>query len=512
MKIHRKEADGGPERKLLTGMIVSDEFMAGASRFADPTLIDTDFVRIVVEWCLAYHKRYGKAPNRHIKDIFDAHAPKLDEDKRDLIADLLGSLSEEYERSDKLNVPYLLDQAELYFKSRALTRLDQVVKGHLLNGDVAEAEACVASFRRVGRAETLGGNPFTDMELLQRAFERAEKPLFTFSGALGRMLNYQLNRDQFLGIMAPEKRGKTWMLNEFSIRAAIARCNVALFQIGDMSEEQVDLRLAERLSKRSSMTFEEREFLMPVPDCRCNQIGGICPKGRRCRALVDKWSMEALLEVFRGEEGESHRPCARCVGERGWKGSVWWVKTDSGDKPLTWREAWKVYSKFTSRTKGRDFRLSVHPSDQLSVSGLKGILDSWEAFDGFIPDVIIIDYADNLAPEPEDKRGDFRHQENRKWKLLRGLSQERHCLIVTATQAAGRGYGKASLEMGDYSEDKRKYGHVTGMYALNQTEDEKEAGIMRIGVLAQRAGEFFTRREVHVAQVLRFGQPVMFSF
>lgn len=513
MKIHRKESDGGPERKLLTGMIVSDEFMAGAVHFTDPTLIEADFVRQIAEWCLAYHKRYKKAPGRHIKDIFDAHAPQLDEDKRGLIADLLSSLSEEYERGDKLNAPYLLDQAVTYFKGRALTRLDQTVKGHLLNGDVAEAEAAVASFRRVGRAETSGGNPFTNMELLQRAFERAEKPLFTFPGALGRMLNYQLNRDQFIGIMAPEKRGKTWWLNELAIRAAVARNNVALFQVGDMSEEQVDLRLAERLSKRSSMAYEDGEFLMPVPDCRCNQTGGLCPKGRKCPTLVAKWSMEALLEAFHAEGGEEgHRPCSRCAGERGWRGSAWWARTEMQGDPLTWRQAWRVFNKFMGRTKGRDFRLSVHPSDQLSVSGIKGILDSWEAFDNFIPDVIIIDYADNLAPEPDDKRADFRHQENRKWKLLRGLSQERHCLVVTATQAAGRGYQKSSLDMSDYSEDKRKYAHVTGMYALNQTEEEKEAGIMRFGVLVQRAGEFFTKREVYVGQALRLGQPLVFSF
>jgi hypothetical protein len=131
-------------------------------------------------------------------------------------------------------------------------------------------------------------------------------------------------------------------------------------------------------------------------------------------------------------------------------------------------------------------------------------------FDNFIPDVIIIDYADNLAPE--NAREEPRHQVNRTWKMLRGLSQERHCLVVTATQAAGRSYKKNSVEMEDYSEDKRKYAHVTACFGLNQTPEEKRAGLMRIGPIVMREDEFFAEEEVYIGQALRLGRPLLFSF
>jgi hypothetical protein len=191
------------------------------------------------------------------------------------------------------------------------------------------------------------------------------------------------------------------------------------------------------------------------------------------------------------------------------KGSVWY-KQHHIKNPLTWREAWRLGKRFLGRTRGRDFKLSVHPSDQLSVSGLKIILDNWEAFEGFVPDVIVVDYADNLAPE--SRKEEFRHQQNQTWKMLRGLSLERHCLVVTATQASAASYDTVSLSMKHFSEDKRKFAHVTGMFGLNQTAAEKRAGLMRINTIVMRESEFHVDEEVHVAQSLKTGQPMLFSF
>ena len=508
IKIHRRTIDGSAEKKILTGLIVSTKFVEEAISFYDPELLETDYVRVVAEWAVKYFQRYGKAIGIHIKDLFDSHYDKMDSAKRDLIADLLANLSNEYERADHLNVPYLLDHAEAYFKSRSLTGLAQQIKGHLMEGDVEEAERSLSGYKRVGRPMSLGGNPFKNADIIQRAFERAEKPLFTMPGALGRMINHELNRDQFIAILGPEKRGKTWWCNEFAIRAAMARNNVALFQIGDMSEEQIVLRLGIRLCGKSNQERYCGEQAMPIPDCLFNQRGK-CMKGIPRKVLDPDCSPSKAKLLFDSGKHNHHEPCAKCMGERFWKGSVWYRKTNIG-KPLTWRELWKTGSKFLGRTRGRDFKLSVHPSDQLTVTGIKGILDNWEMFEGFIPDVIVIDYADNLAPE--DRREDPRHQVNRIWKQLRGLSQERHCLVATATQADGDSYDQTSLTMNNYSEDKRKNAHVTAMIGLNQEAAEKRAGIMRINMIVQRENEFFTEEEISVAQFLKAGRPLVFSF
>ena len=459
IKIRRKSVDGSVERKLLTGMVVSSQFLKESLSFYDPDLIETSHTRIVAEWCVRYYDRYEKAPNTHIKDIFHSHADKMEPTTRELIADLLASLSSEYERADVLNVPYLLDQAESYFKTRSLTRLFQEGKGLLLEGDVAEVEALLGTYKRVGRPSSLGVNPFKDIEGTRRAFEHVQTPLVTFPGRLGQMLNGEFGRDQFVAFEGPEKRGKTFWCNEVSIRAANARYNVALFQIGDMSEDQIRVRLAVRLAGRNYMARYCGEHTCPV----LNQD----------RAGVD-------------------------------------YKTVLAVKPLTWREAVKTNQRFLGRTRGRDFKLSVHPSDQLTVTGLKAILDNWEAFEGFIPDVIVIDYADNMAPE--DRRQDVRHQINQVWKMLRGLSLERHCLVVTATQANAKAYDTPILSDKHFSENKLKNAHVTAMIGLNQNLAEKRARLMRLNMIEQREGEFFSDQVVTVAQDLWRGRPLLFSF
>jgi replicative DNA helicase len=196
------------------------------------------------------------------------------------------------------------------------------------------------------------------------------------------------------------------------------------------------------------------------------------------------------------------------------------VKDDQGDvqaaykeKPveaLDWRAAWKAIERWKQKVFMEDglIKLSTHPNSTLTVSAMDGFFTAWEN-EGWIPDVIVVDYADILAPET--KGYEFRNQVNETWKALRRLSQEKHCLVLTATQADADSYDKRTQTMKNFSEDKRKIAHVTGLIGLNQDNDEKKAGIMRLNWLALREGEFNPVRCVHVGQALNIGRPAVVS-
>ena len=100
------------------------------------------------------------------------------------------------------------------------------------------------------------------------------------------------------------------------------------------------------------------------------------------------------------------------------------------------------------------------------------------------------------------------------WKNLRALSQERHVLLITATQADKDSYKKGRLSLSNFSEDKRKLAHVTAQYGLNQDPQgrEKKLGIMRINEIVVREGEFSSDNEVYVLQDLATGRPFLESF
>jgi len=179
------------------------------------------------------------------------------------------------------------------------------------------------------------------------------------------------------------------------------------------------------------------------------------------------------------KELDDYRPCRNCKGE--FEGSFWFTERPPC-RPLSARQAYRKSQKML-RTYGHRIRISTWSNRTLSVQGIEQQLDSWENQEEFVPDVIVIDYADLLVP---NTRIDFRHQQNFIWMDLRGLSQN--------------------------SEDKRKYGHVTAMYGLNQTWEEKRKGIMRINQLVVREDDFDIGNEVHVLQRLQIGRPFIGSF
>jgi len=119
-----------------------------------------------------------------------------------------------------------------------------------------------------------------------------------------------------------------------------------------------------------------------------------------------------------------------------------------------------------------------------------------------------IDYADILAAPAG--RLEIRDQINTTWKQLRALSQSRHCLVATASQANAASYGAKSLSMRNFSEDKRKLSHVTDCFGLNATEDEAELGVQRLNRIVGRS-QRRSSKQVTVASCLEIGDPAVLS-
>jgi len=292
-----------------------------------------------------------------------------------------------------------------------------------------------------------------------RAFESASKPLFTWRDkAADRFFGNAFSRDSLVAILGPEKRGKTFWCVEFAVRALMSRCNVALFEVGDMSESQILRRLGCRFARR------------PMFRRQCGRIE--IPK------MLHRRDDEIQIDT----------------------------KGVDCPKPATSRVSKLAISKFVRKCgfslRQPHFMLSVHPNTSINVAGISGILDRWEMERGFIPDVVIIDYPDILDDEPGTGGLPTRDKINIQWKALRRLSQERHNLVIVPTQADAMSYNRETLDMTNFSEDKRKFAHVTGMIGLNQNQSEKERGLMRLNWIVLREDEFSSSRCLNVAQCL----------
>ena len=296
----------------------------------------------------------------------------------------------------------------------------------------------------------------------------------------------------------------TWWLWEFALRAVLNRCNVAFFSVGDMSAPQ-NWRRVHGWVLRSSRKRSGRNTLVPVMDCRLNQLGECrdCPNQDPVMMADGK-----LLEL---DEAQDHEPCIRCLKEdpRRFIGSRWYKRERVPDfQP---HRAKALLQQLSRRTGGKAIRLQCYPSNQANVRTIRTMLDLWEKQDGWVADVVVIDYADILAPE-DAREVETRHRINATWAALRGLSTERSIAVITATQAAKTSYNKSNQDMGDVSEDKRKLGHVTSMLALNQAPGEKKMGLMRVNQLVVREDDFDSRDNVVCLQCLAMSRPLLGSY
>lgn len=153
--------------------------------------------------------------------------------------------------------------------------------------------------------------------------------------------------------------------------------------------------------------------------------------------------------------------------------------------------------------RGGDIRILAVPAYSLSVEALEAKLDKLAQQEQYVPDVIIVDYADIMAPSD---KGDYRNQLDGIWKRLRGLAQSRKAVVFTASQSGRQSINK-NADSKDIAEDIRKLAHITSMVALNQTTEEKKNGVLRLRQLALREGEAEFREAV-CTQCLSIGRIV----
>jgi hypothetical protein len=464
---------------------------------------------------LQHWRTFNQAPGRDIEAIYRERRRELaSEDDEKIFEQVLGSLSDEYERTH-FNHEYLLEQTKTYFRERALAGHAEELQGLLERGDVSAAEARASSFLPIETAQALSYlDPFSQQAspAIREAFRARRRPLIEYPKALGDFWNLEFIRGAFVAFMGREKVGKTFLLLDVAMRAARGGCNVAFFQAGDMTESQQIRRIAIYLAQRSDQEKYCQNLWEPKVDCVHNQDDS-CSRPQREQAqesVVEtrqglEWTYDELVAA--AKNFPEHMPCRNCSHLVG----APWLGAMRPRTAITGPEAEKEMVKWQRRY-GRRFRLSTHVNETLTVQQISSLLTQWERESGWVADVVIIDYADLLTTESDVSKQDFRQQQNRIWQRLRALSQARHCLVVTATQAKATAYKKSLLDLSDYSEDKRKYAHVTAMYGLNQTADEKRIGLMRINALLLRDSDFSTDRPITVLQRLQTGRAILGAF
>lgn len=464
MKVTRTYA-ADQERTLLTAMILHSpvlERISGRLNGSDKHF-RSRWANTVSHWCLEYFRRYGKAPRKSIYQLYAKHAASSgDKESNEVIESFLEGLSQDAARQTKsMNEQFLVDMASEYFCKVRLERLQQELEGSLERNDTAAAEEALKSYERIAFSSHDWTDP-TDSRSIQEALTMEEhQSLIQFSGGLQEFLSPYFERDAFISFVGPEKSGKSFWLMEVAWRAMLQHRRVLYYVIGDMSQHQVMRRLLCRALRRP-----------------------LRPK-----------TVEIPYQIIR--EGKNVRLRS---------------KTKEFKNPITVSRAVEGMQEILKKTgslKSR-LRLKCCGAGELAASQIEQDVRD-EVRKEWIPDVVVVDYADLFAPEPIAKGWDFRHQQNESWKVMRRISQNNHLLFVTGTQAAATSYGATLIRKSDFSEDKRKNAHVTGMLGINQTSEEKKQCIYRLNWVFLRDGGWADNEVVHTAGNWLLASPCIVS-
>ena len=510
------------ERLICIGCLSSTDYLRQIKPIWDVALIESVSIKKICLWSWEYYDQFNKAPGSDITGIYyeKLKANAVGKDAAEDIEELLESLSEEAFQ-EPVNLDYLLGVTKKQFNERRLVIHSETIQAYLARGQVVEAEQLACNYQPVADSSETDLNlshPVV-LERLAKAFDTTTQAVVKYPRHLGAFINDQLVKGSLVALLAPEKRGKTFILLDMALRAVKQGARAAFFSAGDMNEDELLVRIGIYLTRKNNDERYTGHMWEPVRDCALNQLNDCRRDERECdfgvfagktkEYLRRDVTQEELIEAYK--ENPDYKPCYNCHAyENNYWGAVWVKDVDAGNA-LTLREAQKAFDTFFIKNH-RSFVLSCHSNDTLTVNQIRAILAGWEKQQQFVPDIIVIDYADILTTE---ERLDERPRQNSIWKNLRRLSQEKgNPLVVTATQSDADSYERSRLKLGNFSEDKRKYGHATCFISLNQDPEgrEKQIGLLRMGKLAQRKGDYNIKDEITILQNLKRGRPFLTSY
>lgn len=437
------------EELLLIGLITSDNFVKKILPVFDYGYLDMPTVAKMAKEIFKYHESFGKAPGLHTQDIFDGMKRGLKDEEADWMRRFLVKLDSRAEKSGGFNEDYLLSNCLKYFGKQKLRKNAEKVLDLLDADKQDQAERVWLDSMSVPGAGDLGVDPF-DLSMVKKFFGKEKERVSLNLGidALDRMVGPL--KSGWLGMfMGPMKRGKSFALIHMAVRAVMKEYNVVFISL---ETEELD----------NAMRF-------------WMNVGSLASRGSE------------LDFPYFNEDGEVlHRTYKRPV--------------------LNAKNVSKAVNIFSRAIGSPRLRIKTYPMGTAGIEDFKKYLDLLESLLYFSPHVIIVDYLGIMkAPKGVQGRDVF----NDNSIGLKALGQERDAIAISAHQGSRATLDKINMSASDTPEDIRIFANVDALYGLNQTDREKDDGVMRVNVIGHRHRRFTRMKQARILQQFGVGQFVL---
>lgn len=141
------------------------------------------------------------------------------------------------------------------------------------------------------------------------------------------------------------------------------------------------------------------------------------------------------------------------------------------------------------------------PTGAASVLDIEAHLEQLRTYEGFVPDMIIVDYGDIMRAA--HKTNNTYEEQGWIFRELRGIAIEHNCVVLTATQArrdavAEGGGTKASVGMEQVADSMEKVRILDGLFSIVQSPADKTAGVIKLYVAKNRNGDSGSTLEFNI--------------
>ena len=453
MKINREKIDLKDERDIIVGMSISDIFCSNIKRLiTDYRLFQTSYNRKLIKWILEYYEKHNASPKESLRELFYFHRDELKDDEIDFMDDVITIVEKQISTAKKgFSTDFYLNKAEKYLSQQSLLKLSAELKVLATEGDIIGAENKISNYKKVKKDLGQGLDPLTDENIIERIFEMQSSPLFTVPGVLGEAFT-KIFRGDLMGIAGVSKSGKSFMLLQFAKYAILDRLKVAYFTL-EMSNDQNSSRLFTNIVGKSLKPIEET----------------IVPYIENGKIYCDYINKNSITQL---EIEKTRKSLDLAIGSGGLRF-------------------------FDTSTSG------------CTLTEIEGTLVNLSSFEDWIPDVVIIDYADIL--ETESRYKDSWKAEDEKWvRMKREIAQKHNCFCISATQLNREALKANKTEVGHTAGSIGKFNHTSLWMSLTTSPQERKAGISRCTVQG-RHDEYDIIDEFIITRCLKIGRPIIDS-
>ncbi|MDD5650448.1 MAG: DnaB-like helicase C-terminal domain-containing protein [Candidatus Nanoarchaeia archaeon] len=425
------------EKNIITYMIVDDRYLTEIIPIFRIKYLKGKYSKTIASWILEYYEQYKCAPKKNIQDLYISKYKTLEKENNDSDNDniklFLTNLSKNYEEiTEETNIDFLIDEAKNYLKVRSGELIKEELEDAILINNGDKIDTIISQYKRIEKPTGQGVDLLHDNNKILEALTIENSIIIKFPGDLGKIIQ-PISRGDFVSFFGPAKRGKSFWL-WYSAEVAMSQgCKVIYIPL-EMTETEIIKRA-------------------------WPSITGYPLYNRDIKLAYFEYDEESNLY--------------KIVQEKNHKKGFDISKIDLFQKKLR-----RLY---------RKGRIKIIPMVGATVEMIKSTCDNLYYYENFIPDCIIIDYADYMEPSKGFKNNDNRQIINNIWKGLRDFANERKIAIITASHTEKSTFD-TDIKTKHASEDIRKINHVTMAVSLNATNQEKENNIIRLGLMEIREG------------------------